>query len=359
MNKQIFLYFLCAVAVLFSFALIENKTQVSVLESFSVNNVEDTAKNLIRPLAYKAGLLEKPVVVQRSDFIDRERLFVKQVTDNGDVSMVEVSDGSLRRYFDDNKTLLIEGDRDVILELFDETSSDRRIIYNRSDADFPINLLKMLSSVVKHGSRDDVSKYDDLLKTLHGRSLVMTCGSISVFVQRVLSDIGIKSRVATALTLSEWTTYDNGHTFLEVYLPQNKKWVAIDIDAKVFFSTPEVDRASLLDMINSGVDKLSFTTFLNISTLDYSSFEKYQIIGDFVFLNKKDWYSRVLQVFALYDDTIDKYVFAADDEKTVKRIESYDSRYTTLPREVFIKRFYGMTKAEQAYVIQHVLENKI
>lgn len=341
MKKRIIVYSAGAAAILFSFALIENKTQVGVMEFFSISNIESTAKNIVRPMAYAAGVLKAPAVAQRSDFIDRDRFFAKTLTDDGRVVMSEVAGGPVLHYFDEGSGLLVEGDHDVILERFNGTSTDRKIVFNRADDSFPINLLKMLAAVVKHGGLDNAHPYEQSLEILRTRSLSMTCGTVSAFAQRLLDDIGVRSRVITTLTLEEWNTYDNGHTFLEVYIPKSKTWVAIDLDTKVFFSTPTIDRAALRDMMVAGVDQLSFPGFIDTSTLDYSTFQQYQTIVEFTTLNKKEWYGRVLQVFALHDATTGKYVFATDDEATAKRITSYSSEYTTLPVTEFVKNFYG------------------
>ena len=341
MKKRIIAYSAGAAAILFSFALIENKTQVGAMEFFSVSNIESTAKNIVRPMAYAAGVLKEPVVVQRSDFIDRDRFFEKTLTDDGRVVMSEVAGGPILHYFNEGSGLLIEGDHDVILERFNGTSTDRKIVFNRLDDSFPINLLKMLAAVVKHGGLDDANPYEQSLDILRTRSLSMTCGTVSAFAQRLLDDIGVRSRVITTLTLEEWNTYDNGHTFLEVYIPKSKTWVAIDLDTKVFFSAPTIDRASLRDMMAAGVDQLTFTSFIDASSLDYSTFKKYQAIAEYATLNKKEWYGRVLQVFALRDAKTGKYVFATDDEVTARRVASYSSEYTTLPVTEFVKHFYG------------------
>lgn len=328
-------------AVMFFFALVENKTQFDVVELVSFSNIESTVKNIARPIAYASGVLKEPLVARRSDFVDRERFFIKTLVGDGSVSMREIHDGSLVRYFDSADALLVEGDVDAILERFNGLSNDRRIVFRRADPDFPMNLLKMLSSVVKHGVYDNSNRYEQSLEALRGRSLSMTCGPVSVFAQKLLSSIGVKSRVATTLTLEEWNTYDNGHTFLEVYSTRSGKWVAIDLDTKGFFSTPTIARASLLEMMEAGVGRLSFPSYLNVSTLDYSTLRQYQSIVEFAFLNKEEWYGRVLQVYALYDAESGKYIFATDDEATAKRIASYSSDYATLTVKEFASHFYG------------------
>lgn len=339
--KRKFLYLSCTVAVLFSFALIENKAQVSVFEYFSVSNIKETIKNIARPLAYKSGLLVEPVLLQRIDFIDRVRFFKKSIDADGRVSMAEVVDGSLDNYFNSGSGLLVDGKQDLIVSRFDGEITDRKIIFNRNDHEFPLNLLRMLASLVKHGGLDESKKYEESLEILRFRSLSMTCGTVSNFSRRLLEDLGIESRVVMTITLEEWNTYDNGHTFLEVFVPYSKKWVAVDLDANVSFSTPSSENASMLEIMAVSIDNISFLSLARISNLDYSTFDRYQVISDFASLNKREWYSRVLQAFAIKDAATGKYVFAADDENKSLRIKSYSPDFTTVSTEKFAKMFYS------------------
>ena len=48
----------------------------------------------------------------------------------------------------------------------------------------------------------------------------LLCGLASLFVQRVLANLGHKTRVITSLRLDGFNRYDNGHTILEVHSPE-------------------------------------------------------------------------------------------------------------------------------------------
>ncbi|MEN8642532.1 transglutaminase domain-containing protein [Pseudomonas sichuanensis] len=341
MKRKFAPYVLCAAFVVGSSLLVQNQSKVDVLDAFSTANMVDTARNLYGSVKGKVVAQAEPLPAQPYPFVDRERVFVKTISDAGVISMQEVTDGSAAKYFSEHADMLVEGDHDAIVERFDGKNTDKRIVFNRQAENFPINLLTMLASVVKHGVIDNASPYEQSLDTLRHRALSMTCGSISVFAQKLLENINVKSRVVTTLTMEEWNSYDNGHTFLEVYLPKDKKWVAMDLDMKVFFATPQADKASALDMIKAGADGISFAEFMHASNLDYSTFKNYQTIVEFGALNKKAWYGRVLQQFAIYDAATAKYVFATDDAAVAKRITSYSGDYTTMPVAQFVSHFYG------------------
>jgi len=341
MNKKFITCVFCAVVFALSITLIDNKSEIDFSGSFSVENARDTAKKIIIPLAYKSGLIHEPKQVKRSDFFDRPRFFTKSINDDGRVLMSEVHGDKFKKYFEDSDGVLVDGAEDLIVSRFDGVTTERRIVFDRGNAEFPINLLRMISSLVKHGGLDNANKYQDSLEALRTRSLSMTCNTVSDFSREMLEDIGVKSRIVTTLTLDEWNSYDNGHTFLEVFTPYSNSWVAIDMDANVFFSTPTVEHASVLDMVLTDVDHISFPPYVRIASIDYSTFTQYQVISDFAFLNKKEWYLRVLQALALKDEATGKYVFATDDEKKAKRIKSYSPEYTTMSVKDFSERFYG------------------
>lgn len=340
--KKITTYLTLTALLVFSALLIQNHTNESLLNAFTLENAKVTAKDILRPIAQQVGLAKTPPPTsKREDFIDRDRIFVKTVNRDGTITMVEQAESPLPGLFDDKNSFLVAGDLDVIVELFNGYKTERKIIYNRSDIDFPLNLLRTLSAVVKHGSLDDSMGFQQSFETLRSRQLSMTCGYVTNFAVEVLSGLGISSRVISTLNLGEWNSYDNGHTLLEVFLPGRKKWMAVDLDMKKSFVTPHTDKASLLDISDAGINNVNFLDLSSGPSIDYSGSKNYQTLSEFSVLNIRDWYKRVFQAFAVYDEGSGKYVFLADDDKAIKKIKSYSESYTTLPRDEFVERFYS------------------
>lgn len=278
--------------------------------------------------------------IVNSKFIDRPRYFIRKIDENGMVVITEGERGDAYRYFSSTVGLIVSGGEDLVVSKFDGKTTERKIVYNPDGDEFPIGLLKLLSSLVKHGAADNSKPHGDRILSLGKRSLSMTCNAVTDLAITILNDIGVRSRIVTTLALGEWNSYDNGHTFLEVYAPKLKKWVAIDLDAKVIFSTRESKMASAFDMVKSGPDGISYRKYSDIDSIDYSSFKDYQEIADFAFANKGDWCRRVLESIAIKDAKSGKYVFATKNQDDSDRILQYSPEYMTVGYEDFEDMFY-------------------
>lgn len=304
-----------------------------------------------KAVSYAKSLIKKAVsseqnepTVQPDEFtqpklVDVTRTFVKTVTNRGELKIDERDPNSFSEVFS-SPELISESADDAIYERFSSSGIERRITFNRNSEDFPLNLVRLIASVVKHGSRDDSMSQHDSLNTLKSRQLSMTCGSVSLLTKQILKDHGAKSRVVTTLTLDEWNTYSNGHTLLEIYLDHDKSWVAVDLDTNKTFITPEGKRASALDFTTHGISALSIVSLTSTPVLDYSGFPKYQSTAEYMVYNLPEWYKKMIQAVAIYDKNSQKYVFLADNESIADRVKSYSSNYTSVSRKEFVRMFY-------------------
>ena len=50
-----------------------------------------------------------------------------------------------------------------------------------------------------------------------------------------MSRYNIRARFVLTLTLDPWNSYDNGHSMIEVYREDLKKWVLYDVDENAYF----------------------------------------------------------------------------------------------------------------------------
>lgn len=264
------------------------------------------------------------------------RWFVSQVDSSGKFTMHEFPTDPLRDWAGPT---VRGGEADQINYRFDGINTDVVITYRPNAADFPLNLLRLLAARVVHGSRDDGISFEEGMQLLKNRQLSMTCGWISAFARRLLAEHGIKSRRIQSLTLDEWNTYDNGHTFLEVYLPSQRRWVAVDLDGKYWFSKVGGEPASALDIAQLGVDGIRFNKLANTPFLDYSGFDKYQVLGMFVSLNSEEWYRRMLQAIAL-ETAHGIFVFAGTSLR-IERVRNYSGSYKVASIADFETQFYG------------------
>src|SRR3990167_6403559 len=105
-------------------------------------------------------------------------------------------------------------------------SNQQRIVYQN---DIP-SLLSGISWIASHGIADKDKSEEELFKKALTDKLSINCGALALFV---LKGLNIQSRIVTTLTLEEWTSYDTGHTMLEVR--EGERWKLYDLDNNVVF----------------------------------------------------------------------------------------------------------------------------
>lgn len=300
----------------------------------------------VMPFLYLVEIQDMPPFLNHSNHND-ERYFRLSINEKGEIQINEVQSShelSIPKKLEEYDILSVANDN-FIARKFDGEMSVQRIFYSKESLNDPLVLLRLISANIKHGTKDDNLSVSEAFKELGRRNLSLTCGSASVFVKSLLDDIGIRSRVATSLTLNKWNEYDNGHTFLEVFFPKYKKWGVVDIDADRYFTLADGRPASVWDIANGGFDSIIVNVLSQDPWMDYSGFEEYQFFGEFVESNVEDWYRRVLQAVAIYDDTENKYLFPENDKKIADRIKSYSVSYDVVSNAEFKNNFYLPTHA--------------
>lgn len=259
------------------------------------------------------------------------------------MTITKVSEKDFAWAFQDIHDFLIESNQNTIISRFDGNNEEHRILFNKEEPDYPLNLVRMLASVVKHGNIDDNKPFEQSISTLKHRQLSMTCGYISILTQQILKNLEIPSRIIATLTLEDWNTYDNGHTLLEIYQPKLNKWVAVDLDTKTIFKLKDSTNASLMDLTKVGLNDITLGKLTSTPIIDYSGITKTQIFAEYMASDLRKWYQRVFQVFSIQDNTSKKYVFMTNNTETAKRLASYSPEYTTLSPEEFAKKYYTTT----------------
>jgi hypothetical protein len=222
--------------------------------------------------------------------------------------------------------------------------NQQRIVYDAKSGDVEA-LLSGLAWVVSHGSSDN-SKWGDALtqKAMTGK-LFITCGNISQWALHVMGPYKIRARAADSLTLEEWNSYDNGHSMIEVYREDLKKWVLYDLDANACFLYKKAP-LSLLEMSeHAAANDYEIKWLATDISLDISNFKSLKNGYDWGFSAEfsrserglREWYKRSLQVpvigncFCLHKPN--------DADRT--RVAHYPGvKYTYLTKEEFLKKFY-------------------
>ena len=215
----------------------------------------------------------------------------------------------------------------------------QRIVYNED----PDVLLSGIAWIASHGTADDaLTNKEKIAKAMRGK-LSLTCGEISVLAQALLENAGVKSRLVMTLTLDEWNTYDNAHTFIEVFRDEWGKHVAYDLDNNGYFiHAKKKVPLSVMEFIRCLPGKEYVTHRIAADTpLDVSGFRSsdgfdWTFLAERIQANLHDWYARVAQVALVKDGA--RFCFC--DEANKERILSYNFRFRYMDRESFYKKFY-------------------
>lgn len=222
-------------------------------------------------------------------------------------------------------------------------TSQQRIVY-KSDID---SLLSSLSWIVTHGNTDDTKSLEELTAKAKQSKLVLTCGSNIKWSQNIFQSLRLKSRMVMGLTLDKWNNYDNGHTLVEVYRPEYKKWIVYDLDSNRKF-TKNGRPLSLLELVENvkkqdyELEKISDSVRVDVDSFtDHANGYNYGLLWETITSNKaslKRWYQRVLQSILIANPSGYFYFF---DVKNRKRIEEYSLYHKYIPKKEFLRRFYG------------------
>ncbi|WP_107930128.1 hypothetical protein [Campylobacter concisus] len=209
------------------------------------------------------------------------------------------------------------------------------------------SLLLSLSWLHVHGTKDHLLSHEERIKKIANNKLSLTCGDISLFIQRLLQQKGIESRIASFLTMEQWNTYDNVHTLLEVKV--DEKWTLFDIDNNRYFmyKNKEMNLRDFFEDINW--DDIKFVFLSSDENLDTQSFSSdginYYGVADFIYSDIKTWYKRVLQILIILEN--EKIYIALKDTQYKDRVLAYYPNALIMTIDEFNKRFYGEKNEEE------------
>ncbi len=221
--------------------------------------------------------------------------------------------------------------------------NEQRIIFSGKNIDA---LMSAVSWIYSHGNSDNGKRFEEINNKALNSKIFGTCGSISVWIQEILKSHNIKSRIVQTLTLDDWNTYDNGHTMIEVYRSDLKKWVLYDLDANLYFSQNGIP-LSLIEFIdavksnNYEMHVLASDTTLDVSNFISKNNYDYAFYTEGVYANensKKNWYTRVIQIPMIGEDNYS--YFTTNNSEDRKLMEDYASHHRYLTYDEFYSKFY-------------------
>ena len=226
--------------------------------------------------------------------------------------------------------------------VYPEIKNQQRIVYNGNvDA-----LLSSIAWIYSHGNSDDNKSINEINTKALNSKIFGTCATISHWIQAILQNQGIKSRVVQTLTLDEWNTYDNGHTMIEVYREDFNKWILYDLDNNAYFSNEGIALSLIefaehvkendyeINYIASDV-KLDVSNFLGKNGYEFAFFSESIISTE---QTLRDRYQHIIQI-TLIGDVDNNYYFFDSDNRL--KVEDYSSNYKYLNKKEFLNRFYN------------------
>ena len=188
----------------------------------------------------------------------------------------------LKEKFSNNKIFTIKNDYAYysgLYRLIDKTNGGGRQINIMSGN--VMNDLISLMPCFERGNQDDCLSYEEKKRKLFVDNLILTCGPVSRFVKNWLNEFypKVNARIVHWFTDKELNDYNNGHTCLEVYVEELKRWIVFDFNRACLYKQNEVYLSAFecnalmredFRYINHGVDP-SFKT----KGIRYTFFEKF------------------------------------------------------------------------------------
>lgn len=215
----------------------------------------------------------------------------------------------------------------------------QRIVYRKN----PDALLTALSWMGAHGCFNRADP-ESLRKIALDRKVLASPLVYARFAVDALARTGITARVVHTLTMREWNSYDNTHSLVEVFRPDEKQWAVYDL---LYGYAPRAEGRFLTivewcDRVQSGkpYELERIGGGINVAVGEYGT-EAWDP-GLFFELRAssetalREWHRRVLCVPMI--ESGGKFYFFDDAER--KRIEKYSADYLFLDRREFMKMFY-------------------
>lgn len=306
-------------------------------------------KSNLRTFLIDNGIIEKPLrpysqtdnipFVYRAVFNNITKLSPMMGEMSSDLPNTLIITPGKYRYFDQTYDLSEEGLYRFVHPLVE---NQQRIVYeNNIDV-----LLSSVAWIYTHGNSDTGKDIEQLNKKALDSKIFGICATISNWIQHILSDHGIKSRMVQTITLDGWNTYDNGHTLIEVYRDDYNKWVVYDLDNNAYFVSDGLPLSLYEFMISVRNDNYEMIFIADDTKLDVSNFKnvngyEYAFLSENISANEdtlRKWYQRVIQVpLILVNDDV---FYTVDNENEKERVEQFAKYYTFLEKDEFMKRFY-------------------
>ena len=223
--------------------------------------------------------------------------------------------------------------------------NQQRIVYDVHGGDVEA-LLSGLAWIASHGYSDQSKSNEALTQKATTAKIFIICAGVSRWAVDVLTHNKVRARRVGSFTLAPSNGYDDGHSLIEVYREDCKKWVLYDLDNNACFLRKEtpLSLVEMVDCVQSGED-YEIKLLSSDTPLDVSNFKSpkngYDWAFNEEFSNSKNglrrWYKRVLQV-PLIDDCYCLPAPNGGDRPCPKA--SPQKKPSCMTRSEFLKKYY-------------------
>lgn len=227
-----------------------------------------------------------------------------------------------------------------------QVGNAQRIVWDDAQE---FNNLLFCSLLAVRGNADDRATLNKLSRDAQKRFLTLTCGPLSIFVNELAKDKGMKVRIVSTHTLQKSNSYNNGHTLLEYQSTQESSWVAYDVDKKCMFENQAGKILNVFEIckeIYSG-NSITIRALANLPSLDLTQFVEssngynYQFLEAQVYGNPDGLlplFNRICNV--PYFSQPDGLYFGCWDKKSRDKIKTLYPSSRILEAEDFRQKFY-------------------
>ncbi|RAP27597.1 hypothetical protein DID74_00405 [Candidatus Marinamargulisbacteria bacterium SCGC AG-333-B06] len=197
-------------------------------------------------------------------------------------------------------------------------------------------LLSSLSWLTNHGNVDDKLTNKLLIKKLHNDKIYVTCGIISQLAVKILKEKGFKARFVMGMAKpSNWNSYDNDHSLIEVFNERYEKWVLYDLDNNFYFVNEKGLPLSLIEAI-SNISNGNYKLIPLSNDIKVYDMKKFNLFSEVIVNNIDTWYKRCMLIPLIKRSN--KIYFYNKEFK--KDLLSYSSQFYFKDKDDFMDLFY-------------------
>ena len=141
-----------------------------------------------------------------------------------------------------------------------------------------------ISLMAIRGNSDDMLSLKKKSHLMTQKFLCLTCGPLAQLIVHLMQQNGAEIRIVHVFTDQKWNSYNDSHTLVEIWAPEHKKYIAVDVDKKSIYEskgTP-LNLLELSELVNLGQD-FTMRNYAKHDLIDWSGFKSAKVRQNFSF----------------------------------------------------------------------------